>query len=73
MDATLVETQKRVALHSEFRDGKVPVGYEQLRVLQEALAVLPAGVNQVRLRSDPAGYQQELLGTVPRARIGASG
>ena len=67
MDASLVETQKREArysyrkrkayqplttywyeadlvLHSEFRDGKVPAGHEQLR-----------------LRSDTAGYQRELL------------
>ena len=30
------------------------------RVLEEALALLPEGVEQVRLRSDTAGYQQEL-------------
>jgi len=28
-------------LHTEFRDGNVPAGYEQLRVLQEALKFLP--------------------------------
>lgn len=94
MDATLVETHKREALHSyqgykayqplttywaeqgvvvdsEFRDGNVPAGYEQVRVLQEALALLPAGVQQACLRSDTAGYQQDLLrycaeGTHPR-------
>ncbi len=48
-------------LHSEFRDGNVPAGYEQLRVLQEALAYLPAGVEKVYLRSDTAAYQQALL------------
>ena len=46
---------------SEFRDGNVPAGFEQLRVFKEALACLPAGVERVRLRSDSAGYQQELL------------
>ena len=50
-----------LVVHSEFRDGNVPAGYEQLRGLQEALELLPAGVEQVRLRSDTAGYQQELL------------
>lgn len=50
-----------VLLHSEFRDGNVPAGHEQLRVLREALATLPAGVEKVRLRSDTAGYQRELL------------
>jgi len=48
-------------LHTEFRDGNVPAGYEQLRVLQEALEMLPEGVNKVYLRSDTAGYEHELL------------
>jgi len=50
-----------VLLHSEFRDGNVPAGYEQKRVLEEALDLLPAGVKTVRLRSDTAAYQVELL------------
>ena len=84
MDATLIETHKRDALHcykgfkayqplncwwaeqgtmlySEFRDGNVPAGHEQLRVLQDCLRHLPASVNKVSLRSDTAGYQEELL------------
>lgn len=50
-----------MVLHTEFRDGNVPAGYEQLRVLKESLASLPEGVAQVRLRSDTAGYQHSLL------------
>ncbi len=50
-----------LVLHSEFRDGNVPAGHQQLRVLSEALGHLPAGVDKVMLRSDTAGYQQELL------------
>jgi hypothetical protein len=50
-----------VVLHSEFRDGNVPAGHEQLRVFEEALNYLPAGVEKVRLRSDTAGYQHDLL------------
>ena len=84
MDATLVETHKREALHcyghyrayqplntywaeqdlvvhSEFRDGNVPAGCEQRRVLEEALALLPDGVEKALLRSDTAGYQEDLL------------
>jgi hypothetical protein len=84
MDATLVETHKRQALHSykgfkayqplncwwaeqgvmlysEFRDGNVPAGYEQLRVMKASLAGLSPEVKKVLLRSDSAGYQQELL------------
>jgi hypothetical protein len=84
MDATLIETHKRDALHcykgfkayqplncwwaeqgtmlySEFRDGNVPAGHEQLRVLRDCLRYLPASVSKVSLRSDTAGYQEELL------------
>lgn len=53
--------EQGVALHSEFREGNVPAGYEQLRVFKEALGLVPQGVEEVRLRSDTAGYQQELL------------
>jgi len=52
--------QDQVVL-SEFRDGNVPAGHQQLRLLQEALHQLPEGVEKVCVRSDTAGYQQELL------------
>ena len=48
-------------VNSEFGDGNVPAGHQQLRVLQEALGYLPAGVEKVLMRSDTAGYQTELL------------
>jgi hypothetical protein len=48
-------------LYSEFRDGNVPAGHEQLRVLKDCLSYLPASVTKVSLRSDTAGYQEELL------------
>ena len=48
-------------VHSEFRDGNVPAGHEQLRVLRESLGYLPSGVDHVMVRSDSAGYAQELL------------
>jgi len=53
--------EQGMVLHTEFRDGNVPAGYEQLRVFKEALALLPENVETVRLRSDTAGYQHELL------------
>jgi hypothetical protein len=53
--------EQGVVLHSEFRDGNVPAGQDQLRVLTEALQMLPQGVERVRLRSDTAGYQHDLL------------
>lgn len=54
--------ERGVILHTEFRDGNVPAGYEQLRVLETVLTCLPEGVKKVRLRSDTAGYQHTLLG-----------
>ena len=53
--------EQGLIVHTEFRDGNVPAGYEQLRVLQEALLCLPEGVEKVMLRSDTAGYQHDLL------------
>jgi hypothetical protein len=53
--------EQGIVLHTEFRDGNVPAGFEQLRVFKEALACLPEEVKQVRLRSDTAGYQHDLL------------
>jgi Transposase DDE domain group 1 len=53
--------EQELVLHSEFRDGNVPAGYEQLRVFTESLDMLPEGVDKVYLRSDTAGYQHDLL------------
>lgn len=53
--------EQGLVIHTEFRDGNVPAGYEQLRVFQEALGCLPEGVEHIRLRSDTAGYQHDLL------------
>ncbi len=50
-----------IILHTEFRDGNVPAGFEQLRVFKKALDYLPDNVEKVRLRSDTAGYQHNLL------------
>ncbi|MFQ5621673.1 MAG: IS1380 family transposase [Candidatus Nanoarchaeia archaeon] len=53
--------EQGVVVHTDFRDGNVPAGYGQLRVLQEALNSLPSGIKNVMLRSDTAGYQHDLL------------
>lgn len=53
--------EQDVVAHTEFRDGNVPAGYEQLRILKETLERLPEGVEEVRMRSDTAGYQKDLL------------
>jgi len=53
--------EKDLVVRSEFRDGNVPAQFENMRVLQETLDTLPAGVETVCFRSDTAAYQQELL------------
>ena len=53
--------EQGVVVHTEFRDGNVPAGFEQRRVLEEALKNVPKGVKKVRMRSDAAGYQHDLL------------
>ena len=54
-------SEAELIVHSEFRDGNVPAGHQQLRVLVEALEHLSTRVEKVMLRSDTAGYQRELL------------
>ena len=53
--------EQEVIVRSEFRDGNVPAGYQQLRVFKESLDALPEGVERVLHRSDTAGYQTDLL------------
>lgn len=60
--------EQEVVVHTEFRDGNVPAGYEQLRVLKEVLRLLPDGVKRVRVRSDTAGYQHDLMGYCERGK-----
>ena len=53
--------EQQMIVHSEFRDGNVPAGYQQLRVFRDTLSMMPVGVKEIYLRSDTAGYQWELL------------
>lgn len=53
--------EQGLLVHSEFRDGNVPAGFEQKRILSEALTCLPTSVKKAFLRSDTAAYQEDLL------------
>jgi len=53
--------EQDLILHSEFRDGNVWAGTDNLRVFKEALDMVPAGVSKVYLRSDTAAYQHDLM------------
>ena len=50
-----------VLLGTRYSDGNVTPGFRQLEELKRVLSLLPAGVKQVKLRSDSAGYQVDLM------------
>jgi len=50
-----------MVLYSEFRDGNVPCGYRQREALEQALELLPEGVEKVMVRMDTQGYDWDLL------------
>lgn len=60
--------EQQVVVHSEFRDGNVPAGWNILSVVKEAVAALPAGVEQVLMRQDTAAYQTEVMAWCERER-----
>ncbi len=53
--------EQDVILHDQFRDGHVPAGCGNVRVLEQAVANLPHGITQVCLRADSALYETEVL------------
>lgn len=53
--------QTMLVLGDEFRDGNVPAGKDVGRVVDEAYAMLPPGPWQVKVRSDSAAYEQDVL------------
>jgi hypothetical protein len=46
---------------TQLRDGNVNPGYGQIEELKRILSTIPEGVNEVTLRSDTAGYQEDIL------------
>ena len=62
--------EQDVVLADEFRDGDVPAGTGSRRVVERALAALPPGVAEVRLRGDSALYEQALLRWLEAKGIG---
>jgi hypothetical protein len=62
--------EQDVVLADEFRDGNVPAGSGNRRVVEQALTALPAGVASIRLRGDSALYEQALLRWLEARGIG---
>ena len=53
--------EQDVILTDQFRDGHVPAGCGNVRVLEQAVANLPQGITQLRLRADRARSETAVL------------
>ncbi len=85
VDATVIHCDKRAAKRSpvlalwaeqdvivadEFRDGNVPAGSGNRRVVEKALAALPGGIDKIYLRGDSALYEHDLMRWLDEQAIG---
>jgi hypothetical protein len=57
----VVWAEQDLIVHDEFRDGNVPAGCGNERMLERAVAALPPGLTQIFVRGDSALYEQEVL------------
>lgn len=57
----VVWAEQDLIVHDEFRDGHVPAGCGNERILQQAVAALPHGITQILVRGDSALYEQAVL------------
>jgi Transposase DDE domain group 1 len=62
--------EQDVILAEEFRDGNVPAGSGNRRVVEKALAALPGRFDKIYLRGDSALYEHELMGWLDERAIG---
>jgi hypothetical protein len=53
--------EQDVIVADEFRDGNVPAGSGNRRVVEKAIAALPGGIDKIYLRGDSALYEHELM------------
>jgi Transposase DDE domain group 1 len=62
--------ERDVVLADEFRDGNVPAGTGNRRLVERAVAALPPGVERALVRADSAAYEQDLLRWLDAKGIG---
>jgi hypothetical protein len=62
--------EQDVIVADEFRDGNVPAGCGNKRVVEKALGQLPPGIERIYLRGDSALYEHDLMTMLDRRRIG---
>lgn len=61
--------EQDVIVADEFRDGNVPAGMGNLRVIQKAVAALPGTFDEIRLRGDSALYEHEAMAWMDANRV----
>ena len=61
--------EQDVVVADEFRDGNVPAGMGNLRIIQKAVAALPGKFDEIRLRGDSALYEQDAMGWMDEHRV----
>ena len=57
----VIWAEKDLIVGDEFRDGNVPAQKDLKRVLEEAISNLPDGVETIRVRSDSAAYNHDVM------------
>src|SRR5437667_201459 len=62
--------EQDVIVADEFRDGNVPAGSGNRRVVEKAIAALPGGIEKVYLRGDSALYEHDLMDWLDGEGIG---
>ena len=62
--------EQDVVLADEFRDGNVPAGTGNRRLIERAIAALPPGVERILVRADSAAYEHDLLRWLDTKGIG---
>lgn len=61
--------EQDVIVADEFRDGNVPAGMGNLRIIQKAVAALPGKFDETRLRGDSALYEHDAMTWMDENRI----
>jgi len=61
-----------VIVADEFRDGNVPAGAGNRRVVEKALAALPGGIAKIYLRADGTLYEHKLMRSLDDKAIGCA-
>ena len=66
----VVWAEADLILTKEFRDSNVPAGSGNLRVVKDAMAALPEGIEPIYVRGDSALYEHEVMDGLAAENVG---